>query len=95
MAEKVQQRSEIEHVPGEKEVQDFNSLSLKGEAQEIDRALEKKVLRKTDLHLVPILFLLFLCAFIDRWVSQDWVLQTPSWRLLLLVSTLAMHVSRD
>jgi hypothetical protein len=27
---------------------------------------EKKLLLKTDLHVVPILFLLFLCAFIDR-----------------------------
>jgi hypothetical protein len=66
MAEKIKDRSEIEDVPVEKDAQDFNSLSLKGEAQEIDRALEKKVLLKTDLNLVPILFLLFLCAFIDR-----------------------------
>jgi hypothetical protein len=32
----------------------------------IDPAVEKKLLRKIDLHLIPILFLLFLCAFIDR-----------------------------
>ena len=36
----------------------------------IDPALEKKLLRKIDLHLIPILFLLFLCAFIDRSVFQ-------------------------
>jgi hypothetical protein len=35
----------------------------------IDHALEKKVIRKCDLHLVPILFLLFLCAFVDRSVK--------------------------
>jgi len=66
MAEKSNDRSEIEDVPNEKDVQEINSLSIKGEAQEIDRALEKKVLLKTDLNLVPILFLLFLCAFVDR-----------------------------
>lgn len=59
-------RSEIENVPVDKEHNDSNSLSLKGEAQEIDPILEKKVLWKTDINLVPILFLLFLCAFIDR-----------------------------
>lgn len=31
-----------------------------------DESLEKKLIRKCDLHLIPILFLLFLCAFIDR-----------------------------
>ncbi|KAK5054538.1 hypothetical protein LTR84_001429 [Exophiala bonariae] len=55
-------RSEIEDVPVEKE----NVNSLKGEAQDIDPVLEKKVIRKVDFNLVPVLFLLFLCAFIDR-----------------------------
>lgn len=36
------------------------------EAAEIDPIAEKKLLRKIDLHLIPILWLLFLCAFIDR-----------------------------
>jgi hypothetical protein len=36
----------------------------------IDPAIEKKLLRKIDLHLIPILFLLFLCAFIDRQVPE-------------------------
>ncbi|EXJ68281.1 uncharacterized protein A1O5_08896 [Cladophialophora psammophila CBS 110553] len=66
MADKTINKSEIEDVPVGQEMQEVTSLSIKGEAQEIDRALEKKVLLKTDLNLVPILFLLFLCAFIDR-----------------------------
>ncbi len=70
MAGKAHDRSEIEDVPVDKDVPEVISLSIKGEAQELDRALEKKVLRKTDLNLVPILFLLFLCAFIDRSVSS-------------------------
>ena len=78
MADKVHGRSEIEDVPAGKESQDFNSLSQKGEAQELDRALEKKVLWKTDLNLVPILFLLFLCAFIDRSVCQGSRASIPS-----------------
>jgi len=32
----------------------------------IDPVAEKKLLLKIDVHLIPILFLLFLCAFIDR-----------------------------
>ena len=36
----------------------------------VHHALEKKVIRKCDLHLVPILALLFLCAFVDRQVPQ-------------------------
>lgn len=36
------------------------------EAADIDPVAEKKLLRKIDIHLIPILWLLFLCAFIDR-----------------------------
>lgn len=36
------------------------------EAVAIDPVAEKKLLRKIDLNLIPILWLLFLCAFIDR-----------------------------
>ena len=40
--------------------------SAGAEAAGIDPVAEKKLLRKIDLHLIPILWLLFLCAFIDR-----------------------------
>lgn len=66
MADKVVDRAEIEDLPGGTELQDAVSIDLKGEAQEIDPVLEKKLLRKVDIHLVPMLFVLFLCAFIDR-----------------------------
>lgn len=36
------------------------------EAAGIDPVAEKKLLRKIDIHLIPVLWLLFLCAFIDR-----------------------------
>lgn len=36
------------------------------EAADIDPVAEKKLLWKIDWHLIPILWLLFLCAFIDR-----------------------------
>lgn len=36
------------------------------EAAAIDPVAEKKLLWKIDIHLIPILWLLFLCAFIDR-----------------------------
>ncbi|KAF5011822.1 hypothetical protein FDECE_2112 [Fusarium decemcellulare] len=57
MADKINDTAEIEHVA---------DVNPKSERQGIDPILEKKVLRKVDLNLVPILFLLFLCAFIDR-----------------------------
>ena len=37
-----------------------------GEHPPIDPLAEKKLLRKVDLHLIPMLFLLFLMAFLDR-----------------------------
>lgn len=39
---------------------------MKEDVEQVDPAYEKRLLLKTDLHVVPILFLLFLCAFIDR-----------------------------
>lgn len=40
----------------------------------IDPAVTKRVLRKCDIHLIPILFLLFTCAFVDRYVLSSHVL---------------------
>jgi hypothetical protein len=37
-----------------------------GEHPPIDLIAEKKLLRKVDLHLIPMLFILFLMAFLDR-----------------------------
>ncbi|KAG5774647.1 hypothetical protein H9Q73_011686 [Fusarium xylarioides] len=53
----------INEVGGPRISQDENP---KSEQQAFDPILEKKVIRKVDRNLVPILFLLFLCAFIDR-----------------------------
>lgn len=38
----------------------------------LDPAAEKRLVRKIDIHLIPILFLLYLCAFIDRFVPSEW-----------------------
>lgn len=64
MTDKVRDQSEIEDVPVEKV--ESNTVSLKGADLDIDPVLEKKLLRKVDFNLIPITFLLFLCAFIDR-----------------------------
>lgn len=53
-AEKDVEHETIEHVKSE--------FSL----PEIDRALEKQLLWKLDIHVVPILMFLFLLAFLDR-----------------------------
>jgi hypothetical protein len=37
---------------------------------EAERAAEKKLLRKIDLHVVPILWILYLLAFLDRTKSE-------------------------
>ena len=36
------------------------------EVMVIDAATERRILMKTDLHVMPILFLLFLVSFVDR-----------------------------
>ncbi|KAL2410902.1 putative transporter [Exophiala dermatitidis] len=38
----------------------------KGELVQLDAAAEKALVRKIDLHLLPPLFVLYMCAFIDR-----------------------------
>jgi MFS family permease len=56
-----------DHVPTGKVLHEETIAHIKEEAEaRLSRLSEKKVLLKTDLHVVPILFLLFLCAFIDR-----------------------------
>jgi hypothetical protein len=35
---------------------------------EIDRAKERRLVRKLDLHIVPMVMLLYLLSFLDRWV---------------------------
>jgi hypothetical protein len=49
----------------------FEKAVTESGTAEIDHLQEKKLLRKIDLHLIPILSLLLLCAFVDRYV-QAW-----------------------
>lgn len=58
-------RKEIEAAVGEQEAHHETMAQLK-QITDHSGISEKKLLLKTDLHVVPILFLLFLCAFIDR-----------------------------
>ena len=52
----------------ELDVQDMKVTAKDRQAgrYEVDPQAEKKLLRKIDLHVVPILWLLFLLAFLDR-----------------------------
>jgi len=52
----------------EKDIEQETVEHVKSEISipEPDRALEKRLLRKLDIHVVPILMLLFLLAFLDR-----------------------------
>jgi hypothetical protein len=59
--DKVTSRQELEAAVGDKEVHEEAMAQLKAETDHATIS-EKKVLLKTDLHVVPILFLLFLCA---------------------------------
>ena len=63
--DKVIDGKEFETAPGDKEVHEETMAHMK-EMTDHSGISEKKLLLKTDLHVVPILFLLFLCAFIDR-----------------------------
>ncbi|KAH8822078.1 major facilitator superfamily domain-containing protein [Xylogone sp. PMI_703] len=50
----------------EEEFSEIHRSGVKHESPQFDLSLEKKVLMKTDLNLIPILFLLFPCAFVNR-----------------------------
>lgn len=45
---------------------ELKSQDTSSSLERIDKRAEKKLLLKCDLHLIPMLGLLFLCAFIDR-----------------------------
>ncbi|EAW07665.1 allantoate permease family MFS transporter [Aspergillus clavatus NRRL 1] len=47
-------------------IEDIKSASASSTPTEYDKALEKRLLWKCDLHVVPILTLLFMFAFLDR-----------------------------
>lgn len=60
-------KEEMESVGFNKELHEKEMAHIKDEAQQhLDHINERRLLLKTDLHVVPILFLLFLCAFVDR-----------------------------
>lgn len=56
----------------------------------IDPAAEKKLVRKIDIHLIPVLCILLVCTFLDRSALRSLV---PS-QLTIPGSTLAMLVFR-
>lgn len=64
MAEKpASSAAEIEHIGGELSP----SVSReKGDVNPIDVEAEKALVRRIDLHLIPVLFILYMCAFMDR-----------------------------
>ena len=43
-----------------------DSKAYEGGRIEIDRVKEKKLVRKLDLHIVPVVMLLYLLSFLDR-----------------------------
>ena len=44
------------------------SENVENVSEPLDAAAEKRLVRKIDFRLIPILFTLYLCAFIDRYV---------------------------
>lgn len=44
----------------------IDEITYEGGAVEIDRAKEKKLVRKLDLHVVPVVMLLYALSFLDR-----------------------------
>lgn len=60
-----------EKIYGTREV---SSLKPDSEPIEIDHVAEKKLVKKLDLYIVPIVMLLYLFSFLDRQVS---ILECP------------------
>lgn len=63
--DKITDSKEVEDAVAEKDAHEEAMAQMKA-LTESSGISEKRLLLKTDLHVVPILFLLFLCAFIDR-----------------------------
>ena len=61
------------------------------EGVEIDHASEKKLVRKLDRHIIPLIMLLYLLSFLDRWVNSA----LPWWNELLKVETEWILVMQD
>lgn len=64
-----QQKRSAEIEEREQAGSELSNIKLEQESLEIDPAEEKRVIRKVDLRVIPILFLLFLFAFVDRYVG--------------------------
>lgn len=52
-------------------IREESPLKPDSEPIEIDHVAEKKLVRKLDLHIVPIVMLLYLFSFLDRQVSVN------------------------
>jgi hypothetical protein len=67
MDEKKVSQEEMESIGMQKTLHEDTIAHMKDVVDhQLDDISERKLLLKTDLHVVPILFVLFLCAFIDR-----------------------------
>ena len=56
----------VEETMQEKIYLSDESISSQGRSVPITKEAERKIIMKTDLHVLPILFLLFLVSFVDR-----------------------------
>lgn len=56
--------TELETAVGD--IKNGDGIEMLSMEEPIDPVKEKKLLLKIDLHLIPILCLLLLCAFLDR-----------------------------
>jgi len=55
------------NVENQKDVKDLTE-AIEDVSVTLDPVAEKRLVRKIDRHLIPILFVLYLCAFIDRYI---------------------------
>lgn len=82
MDEKQLNKHELESAEVNRELHAKEMARIHDEAQrQLDLVSERRLLLKTDLHVVPILFLLFLCAFVDRYVSVPQEIGSDSCRI--------------
>lgn len=51
----------VNDLPGDEKARQYE-----GGQWEIDKAKEKKLVRKLDFHIVPVVMLLYLLSFLDR-----------------------------
>ena len=67
--------AKLDSVPGADAAQKALFLEFASKDEDWKKEMDKKLVRKIDIRLLPILVILYLLNFLDRFVSSPWYLR--------------------